>query len=530
MGSGLVLTACRKHALGGICAAIGLGMAFAFGAVARTTHVTTPNTADYYATGQRIELTGTIADEPDRRPLETKYTIEVHGIKTASGTVHGGLRGRVLVTDRRGWPLYEYGDDVIVTGKLQKPDRIEDFHYDRYLSRSGIYSVIYYATVEKSPLHLPFTIDHSCPEHCRRVPFQAELYRLKSLFESQINRLLPEPHASFLAGLLTGSRRGIPGHLLANFNETGLTHIIAISGYNITIIIGFIAGLLFWLPQRIRFFPAIAAVVLFTVFVGANASVVRAAIMGILGLLAVQCGRQGNARLAILWTAFLMLLWNPKLLWYDAGWELSFLAVIGLAEIGPVIAPLFRHIPETLKLRASLHLTTAAQIAVLPLIMLLFHRFPLVAPLTNALVALAVPAAMLTGAAALILSFVCFPLGLLAAYAAWACLEWVIIVATVSAKIPFASIAAPHAGIAFLTIYYTLIITWIVRHNRALTLRLRSPSGPRTAGSSLPAGQEYLTTDIPTDTAPFPATEPSPSARAPAPGSGTHTRSPSSPV
>ena len=425
-----------------------LGTLTAFASVARTTHVPTLRTVDTYATDEYITIHGEIVAEPDKRPMKTKYTIDVSNLITASGRTIPVV-GKILATDHRQWPEYEYGDTVEVRGTLEKPDQIETFHYDRYLSRYDIYAVMYRAGLR--PLN----------PNPNRSPYRL-LFKIKSRFESQINRLYAEPHASFMAGLLTGSRRGIPANVLADFGTTGLTHIIAISGYNITIVIAMISGALFWLPLKWRFVPAILAIIAFTIFVGASAAVVRAAIMGILGLLALQCGRQYDVRLAILWTAFFMLAWNPKQLWYDAGFQLSFFAVLGLTELGPLLNRWFARVPSVLGIREALQMTCAAQIAAVPLIVFLFGRFSLVAPFANVLVAPFIPLAMLFGFAGTMLSFVAFFPGQLIAYLGWGCLEWIIQISKMLAEIPYASIDTPRMHGIVMGMYYVglLILIW----------------------------------------------------------------------
>lgn len=425
-----------------------LGILVALICVMRTTHTASSNTIDWYADESKIEINGVISNEPDRRPMMTKYTIAVEQIIDGSGTLLDGISGNVLVTDRRQWPEYHYGDRVTARGVLERPQQIETFHYDRYLSRYDIYSVMYRGSIQSIPT----------PNPLRPTPFKRTLYSFKSKFESQINRLYPEPHASFMAGLLTGSRRGIPKDLLEDFNITGLTHIIAISGYNITIVIAIISSFLFWLPLKVRFFPAVIAIIGFTIFVGASAAVVRAAIMGILGLIALQSGRITHVRLSILWTAFFMIAWNPKILWYDAGFQLSFLAVIGLTELGVLLDGIFRRVPETLAIRESLQMTVAAQIAAVPLIIILFGRFSLIAPIANLLVAPVIPLAMLLGAVGTLISFVIFPLGQLIAYMGWACLEWIVMIAKLCSAIPLASIQIDLPAWILIP-YYVFLLT-----------------------------------------------------------------------
>ena len=455
----------KTHTASGVTLAVIFGLSLALLSVSRTTHVPTPDTIDTYAHGEEVVLHGIVADEPDKRPMMTKYTIEVNWIQTInrapekrlavsdqraesnrSPLIAGrSVHGRVLATDHRGYPDFFYGDEVIAIGRLERPGIIEDFSYDKYLSRYDIYSVINRASLTKRS-----------SENANRL--LAFLYQTKARFEAQINRIYPEPHASFLAGLLTGSRRGIPDHLLKDFNIVGLTHIIAISGYNITIVMTLITGLLFWLPLRFRLIPSIVAVVLFTLFVGASASVVRAAITGTLGLIAIQTGRRRDMRLAILWTACAMLLWNPKYLWYDASFQLSFLAVIGLNELSPLIEPYLKHIPHVLGIHESLQATLAAQLVAMPWIVVLFSRLSLISPVANILVAPLVPLAMLFGFLSTTVSFFWFFGGQMIAYIGWGLLELITMIAEKLSQIPFASLTIGSFSIVFVLLYYGMLL------------------------------------------------------------------------
>lgn len=428
---------------------VALGVSIAFLRVAQTTHVTTSDSIESIAIEKSDEdrwkdfpavtLHGYIVAEPDRRPLKTKYTVEVD---SASGSA---FHGKILATDHSMYPRHDYGDEVTVTGVLEKPGQIEDFHYDRYLSRYGIHSVMYRASVK--------TISNG---HGNK--FFAYLFKLKEKFESQINRLYPEPHASFMAGLITGSRRGIPQHLLDDFQTTGLTHIIAISGYNIAIVIAVISGAFFFLPLKWRFAPSIFAIVAFTFFVGASPSVVRAAIMGGLGLFALQVGRQKHSLIAILFTAAVMTACNPKILWYDAGFQLSFLSVLGLSYLAPFLEKIFACVPKILGLRESLQMTVAAQLAAVPLIVVLFSHFSVIAPIANVVVAPFIPLAMLFGFAGAVVSFFFEPLGLLIAYLGWGALEVIICATKFFAEVPHALISTGNISNWFVWGYYLVLI------------------------------------------------------------------------
>lgn len=380
---------------------------------------------EQFVNEKEVTIRGIVIEEPDVRPMQTKYTIEARTIFLENESIN--VNGRVLVSFYDGWPEYLYGDEVEISGKLTKPGMIEDFNYANYLSIDEIYVLMDRASMKKISSN-------------NGNIFFAWLYIQKARFELQIARVFPEPHASLLMGLLTGSRRGMPEHLTEDFKRTGLTHIVAISGYNITIIIFLFSYCLFFLPLKWRFVPLTIGITIFTLFVGASASVVRAAIMGILGLIAIQLERPANMRLFILWAAVFMLAWNPKYLLYDAGFQLSFLALIGITELTPLIERKMTFVPKDLGIRTALSATLGAQIATLPLVYVLFQRISLVAPITNLLVAPLLPFAMLFGFLGTVLSFFLFPLGQIIGFIGYIFLHLIILIAKGFSWLPFAAI------------------------------------------------------------------------------------------
>ena len=248
--------------------------------------------------GSEFSLEGVIVQEVDRRSDCQNVALEIDGFES-----------KVLVKLGR-YPEYQYGDRIRVYGELQAPHEFEDFSYKNYLSRYGIYSVMYYPWVsEESQVS------------STKWGFWSLMFDFKGKFEQILNEIFPEPSSSLAAGILLGSRRGIPAEVQEYFRITGLSHIVAISGYNITIVIAFVGALLAWLPKRKQIVFASIFVVLFTLFVGASAAVIRASIMGLIALFAVWFGRRSFVDRSMLLAAFLMNLWNPKILVWDVGWR-----------------------------------------------------------------------------------------------------------------------------------------------------------------------------------------------------------------
>ncbi|MBU0577334.1 ComEC family competence protein [Patescibacteria group bacterium] len=417
-------------------------------------HRVTPEQVDFY-NGEKVELIGVIT-ETDVRRNKAKYSVEVDEIMTPEGAIgQSRLRGTVLISLNK-YPLYDYGDRVKIVGELSEPGEFDGFNYGNYLSRYGIYCVMYYPYIEVL-------------ETGQGNFFWHRMSWLQNKFLGQINRLFPEPHASFEAGLLVGARKGIPEDLMEQFNITGLTHIIAISGYNITIIIVFVMWMLSGLPRRLGFVVAIAAIVLFTLFVGASPAVVRASIMGILGLIALNYGRQNNIHLTVLWSAAFMVGWNPKILWWDVGFQLSFAAVLGLIYVAPMFDKYAKKLPQAFGVREAIQMTLSAQVMALPIIIFNFERLSLIAPLANLFVIFAIPPAMMFGFVGVLFSFIFHPLGLIPAYMAWGILSYIIKVIEITAAIPYASVNLPGMKIWMMFGYYGVLILGLYLYHKKET-------------------------------------------------------------
>lgn len=319
-----------------------------------------------------VVFEGCIEAEVDVRNDKIKYVFEADGFS-----------GKTLVIANR-YPRYDFGECFVVSGFQQYPEKIDDFEYDKYLARYDLYSVVYKANLVKTAN--------------RKGNFVLlYLYKWKQLFEERLERVFAEPHGSFMAGLILGSRRGIPNHLMEDFNTTGLTHIIAISGYNITLIVVIVGAFLGFLERRKRVLVSIIFIVFFVIFVGGSAAVVRAAVMGVISLVALFYGREYFVVNALVIAAFLMNLWNPKILVYDVGFQLSFLATCGLIFVSPLIEKYFKWVPDFFGMRESVLMTMSAQIAALPVIVYNFGRLSLISPVANLFVLPFIPLAMLFG-------------------------------------------------------------------------------------------------------------------------------------
>ncbi|PIT87282.1 MAG: hypothetical protein COU31_03765 [Candidatus Magasanikbacteria bacterium CG10_big_fil_rev_8_21_14_0_10_40_10] len=333
--------------------------------------------------------------------------------------------GRVLVKQPL-YPRYSVGRYLSVKCWLQNQINTDsDFNYIKYLARQRVYATCSFAQINE------ITAGRLEKKQTAKIVFFHWIFGLKDKVAERINLLWSEPQSSFMAGLLYGSRAGLPAQLSEAFNRAGLTHIIAISGYNISLItIGLMSVMTtVGLHRRRAFWLCLAVVIVFVIFTGASASVVRAGLMGILVLIGQYLGRLSRIFNTMILVLVVMLAVNPMVLFWDVGFQLSFLATFGLVYISPFIVDWLGFVKINWLIQ-MLGATLSAIIATLPLIMFQFGRLSLVAPLSNLLVLWIIPFLMLIGFLALLISCFSLPAGLILSALAQIGLNYVIIIAT----------------------------------------------------------------------------------------------------
>lgn len=371
----------------------------------------------YFYDGQTIKFTGLVVQEPDQREDKVKLTIKAEKIEINSQQQN--VKGLVLVTKPL-FPEFNYGDELQLECKLDQPQPVQGFDYENYLARYDIYSVCYNPQITLLAQN-------------RGNWILAKVYQLKAFFIGRINQVLPEPQASFLGGLLIGAKRSIPDELQSYFNKTGTTHMVAVSGYNITIIAMFLMLIAqtLGIGRKKIFWLILVFLAFFLMITGLQASVLRAALMGAVVLLGNYLGRRNKVANALILAAVLMLLFNPKILVYDLGFQLSFLATLGLVYLHPVLMKLTKIENckwKIVKLVAGDYLLTtlSAIIMTQPLILFQFGKLSLVAPLANILVLPLVPLAMLLGFITGLAAMAWSGLGWVLGWSVWLVLSYII--------------------------------------------------------------------------------------------------------
>jgi competence protein ComEC len=426
--------------------------------------------AFYNETPQAVSLTGVVANEPDVRDSYTNLRLRAESVELAgeSRPVHG----LVLVRASR-FPEYAYGDRLTVRGQLETPPVFEDFSYKNYLARFGIH-----AMMRRNQIELVAGDQGN--------PFWAAMLAFKARASQSINRILAEPYASLLNGILLGIETGIPRGLYEAFNLTGTSHIIVISGSNISLV----AGILLLLGQQLigkRFAPplAMAGILIYTFLVGADAAVSRAAVMGMIWVLSIWSGRPGLALNSLIASGLVLTLINPLILW-DVGFQLSFMATLGLIVLVPPLErAAFSLLQRWLRteqvglamalLNEMLIITLAAQIITGPLIVYHFGRLSLISLLTNLLILPVQPPIMVLGGLATLAGLLWLPLGQLLGWLVWLPLAWSVWMVELTARLPFASLDLGTFPFWLLVLVYAALAAGIWWANRPVEEKEATP-------------------------------------------------------
>ena len=265
------------------------------------------------------------------------------------------------------------------------------------------------------------------------------LGKLRDLVVGRVNLALIEPHGSLLNGILIGNRIKLDKEMIKIFQVVGLSHIIAVSGYNLTVITKNLNTLFSGYSRKISLIITLTLIFGFVVISGAPASILRAAMMSFFILLAEYIGRPKNSINIIVFATAILAVFVPKIL-FDIGFQLSVAATYGMIRIAPLILSAARNIkiPEILK--GVLAETLSATIMASPIIVYYFGRLSVISPIANILVVPLVPLTMLMGFIGIIAALIYFPLGKYVLLISWPLLEWIIEISKWLSHLKYASV------------------------------------------------------------------------------------------
>ena len=386
--------------------------------------------------GEKISLEGEIIDEPSVAENNQKITAEAE---------YSGEKTKILIAADKN-QILSYGDRIKFEGKLEMPENFEtdqgkDFDYINYLRKDGIYFIMKYPKIE---------IVSSGNGNFLKNP----LFYIKDKFLEKINLAIREPESLLMGGLILGEKSSFDESLRQSFVNTGTIHIVALSGYNVTIVAEWVMKIFSGLPRNFGLLSGVATILLFVLMTGGSSTAVRAGIMATLALLARLTGRNYDIGRALILALVFMVFFNPFILAFDVSFELSFIATVAVVFFTPRIEKYFLFIPERFGLRETVSVTGAAYIFVLPFILYKMGNLSLVALPANILILPFIPTTMMfgfwTGLAGMFSYFLSVPIG----FVSYLFLHYELSVIAFFSNLPFASLSIPDFPLVFTLLVY----------------------------------------------------------------------------
>ncbi len=394
--------------------------------------------------GAEAEFIGTITDAPRRKSSSVQYVIKMERlIKPESRAIEE----RIVVNA----PLYprfsRYQRVRARCGDFQILDAKNNDRYARYWFRYDVYSQCRYPK-------MTFMEDNS------RYGWLRWFTDLKDKMESNVNRIFHEPYAGLLNALMLGNQSGVEADLMSAVRKTGLAHIIVVSGFHVTLFTYIVfSGLsLVSIPRRAKIFMAVAILFSYMLLLDFAPAALRGFIMGGILLLAYYSGRPYLGWGSLMTAAAAMLAVNPRLLLFDIGFQLFFLATIGILYLHPL---LYEKIPVKLRLKNVadiITMTFSAMVMVTPLAMYYFGNFSLAGLFANIAAAPVITLMMTSALAVLAVSFFSLLAAQWVGLVYWIATGYFLMVIDLFAAIPFASVEAKLGLYPMLFIYMLIFI------------------------------------------------------------------------
>jgi len=428
---------------------------------------TTPDKIQFY-NGQKAEIQGTIINvdkkldkqeivlKSEKLQPEAGLRQWADGLPLAEIQENGEkkITGKVLVYG----PLYadyQYGDRLQIFCQLNQPKPIAGFSYHEYLAKQDIYSTCFPQEIKKIG-------------QGKRNFLTKFIFQIRDKVKSAIDQNLTEPEGSILSTLLLGVGKETPQEVRNWFALTGTAHILSISGLHVAILASLLVYLainFLGLARPKAFYFVVLVLIFYVILAGSPAAAIRSAIMGIVVLLAEKIGRRSHGLNLIIFAAFIMLLFNPKLLKSDMGFQLSFCAILGIILFNDYFLRVFgflKFLPEKLRvIQIYLATTCSAYLFSLPLVLFYFGNLSLIAPIANILILPALPFLMGLGFVFALGSLIYFDLAKILAWPVWLFLKYIVWVVKNLSTVPYFSFNLGKINWWLIIPMYLLLTFWI---------------------------------------------------------------------
>ncbi len=372
-----------------------------------------------------VLVIGRIVSEPKNTLKGEEFTVKVSNLRTNNGDFEE--QGKIIVFSKE--DRFRYGDIVEIEGTMEAPPVFTGFNYRNYLLKDGIFSQIEARKVK--------ILGH-------KKTFYWYVLSLKHILREKIKESFSPPQSFIFSSILLGDKKNLPASLKEELNKTGLRHIVAVSGMHIvileSILIPLFISLGFWRRQSL--FLTLVFIFFYVAITGFQISAQRAVLMGSVSVFSQILGRPYSGFRTLVFVAFLMIFLNPFLLFYDVGFQLSFLATAGIILLSEYLKKMFKFLPEEsfLNLRSIVSMSLSAQVFTLPVLLYNFGYFSLVSPLTNLLTLPFIPLLMFFGFLFLGSSIIFYPLARVISWFCWIVLTYVIRVTRIFSGFSFAAI------------------------------------------------------------------------------------------
>jgi len=402
--------------------------------------------------GQKVNFSGIIIDEPDTRENNQKLTVEVEANPTSLKLRGAKEKTKILASVGFGED-FKYGDGINFSGKLEKPenfitDQGKEFDYINYLRKDGIYYVMNYVTTE-------------IVSRGNGNKIKSALFLVKEKFLEKMNFAIASPESLLMGGLILGEKSSFDQALRQSFVNTGTIHIVALSGYNITIVAEWFMKLFAqipYAPKNLGIGMGIFAVLLFILMTGASSTAIRAGIMATLALVARATGRNYDVVRALVLAGVFMIILNPFVLVYDVSFQLSFIATIAVIFFAPKIEKYFLWLPKRFGLRDIVSVTCAAYIFVFPFILYKMGTLSLVALPANILILPFIPFTMLLGFMTSLAGLFWYVLAAPFGYISYLFLHYELGVISFFSNLPFAAISLSNFPLFITLLIYIYFV------------------------------------------------------------------------
>jgi len=404
--------------------------------------------------GKNVVIRGYIDSAPEIKGSTIRYVLKTEEIRLKEDSnQEKKIRGKILLSVQKSdeVPLFEYGREIKISGKISIPKGRTNpggFDYRKYLNHSGISATVFVVGRNIYP-----------QKNVKGNIFVKAVLSIRERIVNVINQSLPPQQAGLLSGMLIGYREGLSEEVEEAFSNSGLTHLLAVSGANVA----FIMLPLVFIFKKLRFrqniynIIIIGILLLFTFITGFEPSVLRAVIMAIVILVGQILKRETDIFTSIAFAAILLLLLNPGNL-FNIGFQLSFAATISLVLFYTNLKNMlnFGFLPEFIT--DVLASTLAAQIGVLPITVFYFNKISLISVLSNLIVAPVVEFITIMGSLMAVLGQIHIIFSVLIGYCNNALLSFVLFVTKTTAELPYSVITVSTPSVVLVIIYYIFIL------------------------------------------------------------------------